>query len=288
MSEARPALTQAPARKALGQHFLHDPDILHRIARATGSVRGDTVIEVGPGPGGLTRALLDDGAALVIAVEADNRFASALETWPEFAAGRLAVVKGDARKMIWPLLIEEAGGRAPAKIIANLPYNVATPLLIQWLKADRWRGAMALMFQKEVAERICAAPGEDAYGRLAVLAQSMCRVRIDFTLPPGAFKPPPKVDSAVVVFDPLEPALRFPMPDTLETVTQAAFGQRRKMLRTSLKRLAQGHGLSPEAWLHGCEIDPRERPENLDVPAFQALARKLHARVEARTPRTET
>ncbi|MEM7492098.1 MAG: 16S rRNA (adenine(1518)-N(6)/adenine(1519)-N(6))-dimethyltransferase RsmA, partial [Pseudomonadota bacterium] len=218
-------LSHAPARKALGQHFLFDPDILRRTALAAGPVEGRTVIEVGPGPGGLTRALLDEGAKTLICVEADNRFADALKVWPEHTSGRLHIHEADARKTDWQSLIKTANGTTPAMIIANLPYNVGTPLLIDWLKAGSWRGSMALMFQKEVALRACAEPGDPHYGRLAVLTASVTQAHIALTLPPGAFRPPPKVDSAVAVFHPLPEDDRYPHLDSLERVTMAAFGQ---------------------------------------------------------------
>lgn len=268
----RPPLTDAPARKALGQHFLFDPDILQRTARAAGPVSGQTVIEVGPGPGGLTRALLEADVAKLICVEADPRFAEALEAWPEAAQGRLVIHQGDARRVTWPDFITQVGGEPPALIIANLPYNVGTPLLVTWLKAGAWRGAMALMFQKEVAERACAKPGDKHYGRLAVLTAATCEARIAFTLPPGAFRPPPKVDSAVAVFTPLASDKKFQNVEALETVAAAAFGQRRKMLRAALKPLAKTVGLDAEAWLQSCHIDPTRRAETLDQAAFRRLA----------------
>ena len=267
-----PQLTQGRARKALGQHFLYDPDILRRTALAAGPVEGRTVIEVGPGPGGLTRALLKEGAGKVIAVEADPRFADGLASWPEAANGRLHVHKADARKVDWPALVEEAGGTTPAMIIANLPYNVGTPLLVDWLKAGDWRGEMALMFQKEVAERVVAGPSTPHYGRLAVLAHAVCNPHMAFTLPPGAFKPPPKVDSAVAVLVPLQPDQRFGDLATLETVAAAAFGQRRKMLRASLKSLAKTKGIDATEWLESCHIDPTARAETLTQAEFRALA----------------
>ena len=272
MSEHDPELTQARARKALGQHFLFDPDILRRTALAAGPVEGRTVIEVGPGPGGLTRALLKEGVGKLIAVEADERFASALADWPEAATGRLHVTQRDARKVDWPDLIQQAGGDTPAMIIANLPYNVGTPLLVDWLKTGDWRGEMALMFQKEVAERIVAGPGTPHYGRLAVLTHAVCNAHIAFTLPPGAFRPPPKVDSAVAVLTPLQPEKRFGDLDTLEKVTTAAFGQRRKMLRASLKSLAKTRGIDATEWLESCHIDPTARAETLTQDEFRALA----------------
>lgn len=268
----RPDLTQAPARKALGQHFLFDPDILRRVALAAGPVQDQTVIEVGPGPGGLTRALLDQGVSKLICVETDERFASALQTWPEAQTGRLHIENADARKINWPSLIERVGGQVPAMIIANLPYNVGTPLLINWLKASNWRGPMALMFQKEVAERICAQPGDKHYGRLAVLTASVCHAHLAFTLPPGAFSPPPKVDSAVAVLHPMSSDKRFAHIQALETVTTAAFGQRRKMLRASLKSLAKQMKADASDWLISCEIDPTLRAETLNQTEFRRLA----------------
>ncbi|MEZ5954589.1 MAG: 16S rRNA (adenine(1518)-N(6)/adenine(1519)-N(6))-dimethyltransferase RsmA [Hyphomonas sp.] len=270
-----PELTQAPARKALGQHFLFDPSILHRAALAAGPVEGRTVIEVGPGPGGLTRAILKEGAAKLIAVEADPRFASALLEWPEAKDGRLVVIEKDARKVRWEKVLEEHGASTPAMIVANLPYNVGTVLLIDWLKAGAWRGEMALMFQKEVAQRICAAPDTEHYGRLAVLAHAITKPHIAFTLPPGAFKPPPKVDSAVAVLHPLPDDQRFQHIDKLEQVAGAAFGQRRKMLRAALKPFAKRHGLKAEEWLEGLGIDPTARAETLTQDEFRRMAASI-------------
>lgn len=272
---SRPDLTQARARKSLGQHFLFDPDILHRAAVAAGNPEGRIVIEVGPGPGGLTRALLDAGAAHLICVEADPRFAEGLRDWPEAGTGRLRVIEGDARKVNLAEAVAAAGAGGPAMIIANLPYNVATPLLIDWLHAGDWRGEMALMFQKEVAERICAAPGSPHYGRLAVISQAVCGASIAFTLPPGAFSPPPKVDSAVARLLPLAPAARFGQLDVLEKVSAAAFGQRRKMLRAALRPLAKSVGWSAETWLEAAEIDPTARAETIDQSGFRRLATAL-------------
>lgn len=269
----RPGLTQAPARKALGQHFLFDPDILRRTALAAGPVAGRDVIEVGPGPGGLTRAILDNGARSLTCVEADSRFAEALQSWPEGKTGQLTVIPKDARKVDWGTLPQVMAATEPVMIIANLPYNVGTPLLINWLKAGAWRGEMALMFQKEVAERICASASEAHYGRLAVLTAAVCDAAISFTLPPGAFKPPPKVDSAVAIFRPLTTEQKFDDLDSLEKVTTAAFGQRRKMLRAALKSLAKTVQLSPIEWIESCEIDPTARAETLTQTQFRALAR---------------
>lgn len=272
----RPALTNAPARKALGQHFLFDPDILRRTALAAGPVAGRTVIEVGPGPGGLTRALLDQGVDKLLCIEADPRFAEALEQWPEARTGQLKVTRQDARKTNWVEALESAGAQHPAMIVANLPYNVGTPLLINWLKAGDWRGSMALMFQKEVAERVCARPGEKHYGRLAVITAAVCEAHIAFTLPPGAFNPPPKVDSAVAVLHSLSDEDRFQHIGAIETVAAAAFGQRRKMLRAALKSLAKTVSLVPTEWLESCDIDPTARAETLTQDEFRALASVYH------------
>lgn len=259
-------LTPGAAKKSLGQHFLFDPSVLKRVATAGGSVAGKTVVEVGPGPGGLTRALLDTDLAKLIVIELDDRFADGLLAWPEARAGRLHVHRGDARGADMEALITAAGGTPPAMIVANLPYNVGTPLLVDWLKAGSWRGAMVLMFQREVALRICATPDDDHYGRLAVLAQAVTRPRIALTLPPGAFRPPPKVDSAVVVLDPLPPQDRFADLDALEAITAAAFGQRRKMLRAALRSLQGG-----VAALEASGLDPTRRAETLTQAEFQKL-----------------
>ncbi len=274
MTHEPPRLTEAPARKALGQHFLFDPDILRRTALASGPVEGRTVIEVGPGPGGLTRALLNEGVAKLICVEADERFASALETWPEAADGRLRVYQRDARKINWTSVIEESGGSTPAMIVANLPYNVGTQLLVNWLETDPWPPffeSLTLMFQREVAERIVATPGSKAYGRLAVLSQWRSDARIAISLPPGAFTPPPKVSSAVVHLTAL-PAPRYEADaKTLEYVVAKAFNQRRKMLRAALK------GVHPdiEDLLTSAGISPTERAEQVSLEQFCALARAL-------------
>ena len=276
-------LTPGPAKKSLGQHFMFDPSILARVATAGGSVEGKTVIEVGPGPGGLTRALLDSGAARLLAVELDDRFAEGLSLWPETRArngeeARLHVHHGDALAANLPALVQDIGGSLPAMIIANLPYNVGTPMLVEWLKTGQyqgavWRGTMVLMFQKEVALRICAAPDEDHYGRLAVLSQAVTRPRIALTLAPGAFRPPPKVDSAVIVLEPLPEAECFSDLASLEKVTAAAFGQRRKMLRAALKSLPG----AVEA-LATAKIDPTRRAETLTQAEFRALTMAWRAR----------
>ncbi|MDO9502013.1 16S rRNA (adenine(1518)-N(6)/adenine(1519)-N(6))-dimethyltransferase RsmA [Falsiroseomonas sp.] len=256
------------ARKSLGQHFLLDPAICARIAALAGDLTGRHVLEVGPGPGGLTRALLATPAAHVLAVELDRRAIAALTTLAAHYPGRLTVQEADALDTD-PL----AELPAPRRIIANLPYNVATPLLVGWLRHASDIEGMTLMFQQEVAERICAAPDTDAYGRLGVLAQWRCRAQFLLSLPPGAFTPPPKVFSAVVG---LTPHAEDPGPAlfaAMERTTAAAFGQRRKMLRGSLKQLGQA-----EALLETAGIDGQRRAETLTIAEFDRLARALLAR----------
>jgi 16S rRNA (adenine1518-N6/adenine1519-N6)-dimethyltransferase len=249
------------AKKRLGQHFLLDMNITRRIVRAAGDVNDRTVIEVGPGPGGLTRALLEAGAR-VIAIEKDARFLPLLEPLVAWSGGRLRVVAGDALQVDQAELV----GGARAAIVSNLPYNVGTELLVRWLKAGPWRGDMTLMFQKEVAQRIVAQPGAEAYGRLAVLAQARCQARIEFTVPARAFTPPPKVDSAVVRLT--DRADAYGHLDALERVTAAAFGQRRKMLRSALKALTP----NAEALLQDAGIEPTARAEEIDQAGFRRLA----------------
>lgn len=252
------------ARKSLGQHFLLDPEITRRIARAAGDIAGKPVLEVGPGPGGLTRALLEAGADPLIAVEMDNRFLPILRELQLWSDGRLQLIEGDAQRIDEAGLFADAVGAA---IVANLPYNVGTPLLVKWLKAGAWRGTMTLMFQLEVAERIVAAPGSDAYGRLAVLAQAVTTARIVVRVPARAFTPPPKVASAVVHM--VDRPDRFADLDALERVTAAAFGQRRKMMRSSFGSLA---GAATEHLLAAADIAPTARAETVDVAAFCRLA----------------
>ncbi|HRD29908.1 MAG TPA: 16S rRNA (adenine(1518)-N(6)/adenine(1519)-N(6))-dimethyltransferase RsmA [Caulobacter sp.] len=251
------------ADKSFGQHFLLDLNITRKIARLAGPLEGQTVIEVGPGPGGLTRALLEAGAH-VVAVEKDARFLPLLAELAQAADGRLTVVEGDALKVDEAAL---AGG--PGHVVANLPYNVGTPLLIKWLTGP-WRPvSMTLMFQKEVADRIAAAVNDDAYGRLAVICQALCRARVVMDLPARAFTPPPKVASAVVRLDPLADPPSPTEIAALERVSAAAFGQRRKMLRSSLKPLG-GEALCLKAG-----IDPGVRAETVSVEGFLSLARAL-------------
>jgi 16S rRNA (adenine1518-N6/adenine1519-N6)-dimethyltransferase len=257
------------ARKSLGQHFLLDPAVCARIASIAAPLEGRSVLEVGPGPGGLTRALLDSPAGRVVAVELDRRAIAALEELAQAYPGRLTVVEGDALKARTEELLPEA----PRRVVANLPYNVGTPLLIGWLKQAALFESLTLMFQQEVAERICAAPDTDAYGRLSVLSQWLCSCRMAMRLPPGAFSPPPKVWSAVVH---LVPHPETPAPGLLaamERLTAAAFGQRRKMLRSSLKPLGEA-----EALLSAGGIEQTRRAETLSVAEFDRLARLLVAR----------
>ncbi|MCB1478782.1 MAG: 16S rRNA (adenine(1518)-N(6)/adenine(1519)-N(6))-dimethyltransferase RsmA [Rhodobiaceae bacterium] len=260
------------ATKALGQNFLLDLNLTRKIARAAGPLDGVHVLEVGPGPGGLTRALLLEGASRVTAIEKDARCLEALSQIAAAADGRLNVVEGDALECDHRALMQAAGD-APCRIVANLPYNVATPLLTGWLAAEPWPAwfdRMVLMFQREVAERIVAKPGDAAYGRLAVLAGWRSHARIVFDVPPQAFTPPPKVVSSVVqlVPKPIEHPCRL---KALETVTRAAFGQRRKMLRQSLKPIFP----DPALVLREAGIDETARAETVSIEGFAALARAL-------------
>ncbi len=271
---ALPSLTETIRRfdlaadKRLGQHFLVDPAILARIAAAAAPLAGLTVLEVGPGPGGLTRALLASDADRVVAIEADRRCVAALAELARASDGRLEVVAGDAlahdRRALAP---------GPAAIVANLPYNIATELIVRWLRAPAGLVRVVVLVQREVADRLAAAPGSGAYGRLSVLAQWAARVEALFALPPGAFRPPPKVRSKVVR---LTPYAEPPIPArlaALERVTAAAFGQRRKMLRSSLARL----GRDPAELCAAAGLDPTRRAETLSVAEFAALANALDA-----------
>jgi len=257
------------ARKALGQNFLLDLNLTARIARAAGDLANADVLEIGPGPGGLTRGLLAEGARHVVVVEKDPRCIPALEEIAAAYPGRLTILEGDAleidvREYLTP----------PVKIVSNLPYNVGTELLVRWLTPPEWPPfweSLTLMFQKEVAERIVARPGSKTYGRLAILAQWRTEARIVMTLPPSAFTPPPKVSSAVVHLRAL-PAPRFEAdPKVLEAVVARAFNQRRKMLRASLR------GLAPdiEARIREAGLDPTMRAEQVDIEGFARLARVL-------------
>ncbi len=256
------------ARKALGQHFLLDEVVCARIAAIPGDLAGRHVLEVGPGPGGLTRALLARPIAHLTAVELDERAIAALADVEAAHPGRLTVLRQDARRF------DGAGALpAPRQVVANLPYNVGTPLLVGWLReAAAWE-RLTLMFQEEVALRIVAAPGTEHYGRLAVLAQWVADCAIALRLPPGAFRPPPKVHSAVVVVTPRPEQPAPALFRAMERVTAAAFGQRRKMLRGALKSLGQA-----EALLAAAGIAPERRAEEVPVVGFAALARAWLAR----------
>jgi len=259
------------AKKSLGQNFLLDLNLTARIARAGGALDGVTVVEIGPGPGGLTRALIAFGARRVIAIERDSRAVAALGEIEAHYPGRLTVIPADALEAdIAPCLDD-----GPARIVANLPYNISTALLVRWLGTEPWPpwfDMMVLMFQREVAERIVAKPGDKPFGRLAVLAGWRTEARIMFDVAPSAFVPPPKVTSSVVRLIPRA----TPLPcarTTLERVTAAAFGQRRKMLRQSLRSL----GADPAPLLAAAAIDPAARAEDVPVAGFVALANALDA-----------
>ena len=254
------------ARKSLGQHFLLDLNLTGRIARAAGDLTGVAVIEVGPGPGGLTRALLDSPARAVIAIERDRRCVAALAELQESAGGRLRIVEGDALAIDAVSLCE-----APRAVVANLPYNISTALLLGWLARIDHYESLTLMFQKEVADRLAARPGTKAYGRLSVVSQWRAEVRPLFNLPARAFTPPPKVLSTVVRFTPRPAPDPAPWP-AFERVTAAAFGQRRKMLRASLRSLGCADRL-----LEATGLEPTARAEEIDVAGFAALARALAA-----------
>ncbi|WP_374468601.1 16S rRNA (adenine(1518)-N(6)/adenine(1519)-N(6))-dimethyltransferase RsmA [Phenylobacterium sp.] len=247
------------AKKSFGQHFLLDLNITRKIARLAQVGDGDTVIEVGPGPGGLTRALLETGARVIV-VEKDERFRPLLDELAALAPN-LTLVLGDA------LAVDEkalAGG--PAHLVSNLPYNVGTPLLIKWLTGPWTPASLTLMFQKEVADRIVARPDSSAYGRLAVIAQATCQAQLVMDVPARAFTPPPKVDSAVVRLTPRADRPAPPRLDALQKLTAAAFGQRRKMLRASLK------ALGGEELILAAGLDPQVRAEVVDVDGFLRLA----------------
>ncbi|MEM7618583.1 MAG: 16S rRNA (adenine(1518)-N(6)/adenine(1519)-N(6))-dimethyltransferase RsmA [Pseudomonadota bacterium] len=254
---------QLSAQKALGQNFLLDQNITDKIVREAGDFEGCTIFEIGPGPGGLTRSLLKSAAKKVVAIEFDPRAVEALQNLVNVSNGKLTVMHGDALTAV----LHEMG-ESPRGIVANLPYNIATPLLINWLKdisknpqAYRF---MALMFQKEVTERICAMPSTKAYGRLSVIAQWLCDVSVIYELPASAFTPPPKVKSAVVRFSPKENIILKPEFHDVERVTELAFGQRRKMIRSSLKFYMP--------IIEKLEIDPTIRAENLTVDEFLSIA----------------
>jgi 16S rRNA (adenine1518-N6/adenine1519-N6)-dimethyltransferase len=251
------------ADKSLGQHFLLEPGLLGRIAAAAGDLTGLNVVEVGPGPGGLTRALLETGAAHVTAIEYDPRAAAAIAALAALCP-RLTILQGDAMQSDIPALVP-----GPRAIVANLPYNIGTPLLVRWLHEAAAYSSLTLMFQLEVAERIAASPDTSAYGRISVLSQWLCEVSMQMHIPASAFAPPPKVDSALVrlvphAVQPSDAEIR-----AMERLTAAAFGQRRKMLRGSLK------GLGGETLLETAGIEPTRRAETLSVAEFETLMRLL-------------
>jgi 16S rRNA (adenine1518-N6/adenine1519-N6)-dimethyltransferase len=252
------------ANKGLGQHFLLDLNVTRKIARLSGCGPDGLVIEVGPGPGGLTQALLETGAR-VVAIERDARFAPMLEDLGRAFPGQLEVILADA------LRVDESqlAGSHPARVVSNLPYNVGTALLIKWLTGPFRPVSLTLMFQKEVADRIVADPGTEAYGRLSVLAAAVADRRIVLEVPARAFTPPPKVTSAVVHLAPRDDGIGGDRLDALQAVTAAAFGQRRKMLRSGLK------SLGGEDLCRAAGVDPSSRPETLSLPGFLALADAL-------------
>ncbi len=257
------------ATKALGQNFLCDEQLLDRIAAIPGDLAGENVFEVGPGPGGLTRALLRTGAR-VVAVEQDRRCIPALAELIDFFDGRLRVIEGDALK----IGLAEAFDGKICHIVSNLPYNIGTALFTRWLESETWPPSwksMTLMFQREVAERICAAPGSKSYGRLSVLAQWRSTAKIAMTVHRSAFTPPPKVMSAVVLIEPVAAPPNI-APKTMAGVTAAAFGQRRKMLRQAMKALPGGLDALAEA---GIASD--RRAETLTIAEFIAIAQAIEA-----------
>lgn len=257
------------AKKSFGQHFLLDLNVTRKIARLAGPLDGRVVLEVGPGPGGLTRALLETDAAHVVAVEKDPRFLPPLTELAEAAQGRLTVVQADALEADEAALAQAAAPGRVWVVAANLPYNVGTPLLVKWLLRSEPPEALTLMFQKEVALRLAAPVGSPDYGRLGVLAQAVCRVALAMTLPARAFTPPPKVDSAVVRLDPRPDRPSPARLAALQRVTEAGFGQRRKMLRSSLK------ALGGEALCAAAGIDPSVRAETIPVEGWLRLADAL-------------
>ena len=257
------------AKKSLGQNFLLDLNLTSKIARYAGNLTQSDVLEIGPGPGGLTRSLLNEGARQVVSIEKDNRCIAALEEIQSLFPGRLRLLQGDALSMNVTQYLTD-----PIKIIANLPYNIGTELLVRWLNSKNWPSfwqSMTLMFQKEVANRIVARPGSKAYGRLSVMSQWRCNTKIAFNIPATAFTPPPKVESAVVHFEALnEP--KFPAEvDKLEFVVSKAFNQRRKMLRGALK----GHFINVEEGLFSIGILPTKRAENITVQEYCAMSQIL-------------
>ena len=263
------------AKKSFGQNFLLDLNLTRKIARIPGDISNALIYEVGPGPGGLTRALLMEGAKHVFAAEMDDRCLPALDEVADAFDGRLTVQLGDALEIDESELLG-LNETSDARVVANLPYNVGTLLFIKWLTLESWLPwykSLTLMFQQEVAERIVAAPGSKAYGRLSVLAQWRGRARIALKVPAAAFTPPPKVASAIVHFEPTEPIDSFVKLNDLEKVVEKAFGQRRKMLRASLK----GLDVPALILLEHAELEPTQRAENITVAEFVRLAKCYRA-----------
>jgi 16S rRNA (adenine1518-N6/adenine1519-N6)-dimethyltransferase len=251
-------------RRSLGQHFLLDKNLTTQVVRAAGDLSGRNVLEVGPGPGGLTRALLESRAAHIVAIEFDPRGVAAIAELASMSNGRLTVLQADAMRVSHTDLMPP-----PRQVVANLPYNIASPLLVRWLRDASEYERMTLMFQREVAERIIAKPGTALYGRLSVLAGWTCESHIAMRLPPDVFVPPPKVWSAVVVLTPRPGQPDAGLFSTMERLTAAAFGQRRKMLRGALK------SLGGEALLRRADIAPNRRAETLTIPEYDRLVRLL-------------
>ncbi|MEP3072938.1 16S rRNA (adenine(1518)-N(6)/adenine(1519)-N(6))-dimethyltransferase RsmA [Maricaulis sp.] len=263
------------ANKAFGQHFLLDLNLTGKIASLAGDMSAAHAVEIGPGPGGLTRAILAAGAKTLTVIEKDSRFLGALGEIGTASGGRLDIIEADALKVDEDASLPRDGARI---ILSNLPYNVGTLLLIKWLEAEPvWWSRAVLMFQREVADRVVAAPGTKAYGRLAVISQARCDVRMGLKVPARAFTPPPKVDSAVVVLDPLPDDKRFADVEALGIVTASAFGQRRKTLRRSLAQAAGQTNASAEDLLIAAGIDPGARAETVDVAGFRRLAEAWRA-----------
>ena len=257
------------AKKSLGQNFLLDLNLTSKIARYAGNLEQSDVLEIGPGPGGLTRSLLNEGARKVVAIEKATRCIAALEEVQTRFTGKLKIVEGDALSTEVRQYLTH-----PVQIIANLPYNIGTELLVRWLNSTTWPSfwqSMTLMFQKEVANRIVASPGSKAYGRLSVMAQWRCNTKIAFNIPATAFTPPPKVESSIVHFEALKEP-RFPAEvNKLEFVVSKAFNQRRKMLRGALK----GHFKNVEEGLLAIGVVPTKRAENVTIQEFCLMAQIL-------------
>lgn len=259
------------AHKALGQHFLLDLNLTRKIARAAGNLAGTTVIEVGPGPGGLSRSLMEEGCIRLILIEKDTRFIPALTTLQQHYQGDVEIIEADALKVDETQFIKEAKS---VRVVANLPYNVGTVLLAKWLSSTPWPPwfeNLTVMLQKEVVDRTIAAPGSKTYGRLSVLCQWHSTAKKLFDVPASAFVPPPKVESSVLQITPIEKNASPALSDAIQKVTAAAFGQRRKMLRSSLKSLFE----DPLRELTDLNIDPNLRAENIKVDEYVELAKRF-------------